>query len=155
VPAQHWNGSPSFREKHVLPHPIKHGEPPRRTEDGILLHSPDWTRSPTYNADFIDAVVVAVSSVDVSLTMQHLTHLTTEHFIQANATNSCTVSTIKTAATTYFRQMAKNYRVQEGLPRREKENKMVAKTLDLIHDKKFQVNTTAFATGYCTYCYFS
>lgn len=51
--------------------------------------------------------------------------------------------------------MAKNYRVQEGLPRREKENKMVAKTLDLIHDKKFQVNTTPFAAGYHTHCYFS
>ena len=51
--------------------------------------------------------------------------------------------------------MAKNYRVQEGLPRREKENKMVVKTLDLIHDKKFQVNTTPFPAGYHTHCYFS
>jgi hypothetical protein len=51
--------------------------------------------------------------------------------------------------------MAKNYRVQEGLPRREKENKMVAKTLDSIHDKNFQVNTTALAAKYRTHHYLS
>jgi hypothetical protein len=55
-----------FREKHTLPHPIKRGQPQRYTINGELLYSPDWSRSPTYNADFIDAVVIAVSAVDVS-----------------------------------------------------------------------------------------
>jgi hypothetical protein len=63
VPTIHWKGKPSFSEKHILPHPLRRDEPLRYTVDGKALHSPDWTRSATYNADFIDAVVVAVSTV--------------------------------------------------------------------------------------------
>jgi hypothetical protein len=67
VPTIHWKGKPSFSEKHMLPHPLRRGQSPRYAVNGELLHSPDWNRSATYNADFIDAVIVAVSTVKVCL----------------------------------------------------------------------------------------
>jgi hypothetical protein len=66
VSAVHSNGSPTSREKHTLPHPIKFGDPQRYTVDGKLLHSPDWNRSPSHNGNFIDAVVASVSVINVS-----------------------------------------------------------------------------------------
>lgn len=70
VPAVHRNGSPTFRVKHTLPDPIKYGDLPRYGFNGMLYYSPDWSRGPLHNADFIDAVVIAVSAVNVSLSEQ-------------------------------------------------------------------------------------
>lgn len=44
-------------------------EAPRYNTEGDLLHSPDWTRSVKYtvNANFIDAIVNAVSALPVSI----------------------------------------------------------------------------------------
>jgi hypothetical protein len=61
--------------------------------------------------------------------------------MQANATVGCSISTIKDAATTYFCQMAKNYKVQNEIsnPGSGKENVEVARLLEAIQEKKFQV----------------
>ena len=61
--AIHQNGSATFHDKHTLPHPTKHGQLQQCTIDSQLLYSPDWAWSPTYNADFIDTVVIVVGAV--------------------------------------------------------------------------------------------
>jgi hypothetical protein len=61
--------------------------------------------------------------------------------MQADATIGCSISTIKDAATIYFRQMAKNYKVQNNIahPQSGKENIEAARLLEAIQEKKFLV----------------
>ncbi|KIM75853.1 hypothetical protein PILCRDRAFT_13229 [Piloderma croceum F 1598] len=120
VPIIHQNGKHSFRGKHTLPDPVEHGQPWRRAVNGQPYYSPDWARSPSYNADFIDAVAVAVGTV------------------HADATAGCPYKTIRKAATTYFRQMARNYRAQNSQASSTKENMQAARHLDVIHAQEFQ-----------------
>lgn len=140
VPVLRRSGGSILRDKHILPHPIKYANPQRYASDGKFLYSPDWTRSPTYNSDFIDAVVVAVSAVEVSLSMQYSFDFIADCKLQADATIGCAVPTVKKAVKTYFRQMVKNYESQNlAVSGYEKENLKAAKQLDALHEMKFQV----------------